>query len=71
MQIYIVEQIVAYHVMLNSFSEKSEWIRAAISQFVKSGRAVYVNFVKQSTIDLILPLTKFMFLSCCSAYVAK
>ena len=26
---------VAYHVMLNAVSEKCEWIRAAISQFVK------------------------------------
>ena len=26
---------VAYHVMLNAVSAKSEWIKAAISQFVK------------------------------------
>ena len=32
---YTVEQTVAYHVMVNSVSEKSEWIRAAISLFVK------------------------------------
>ena len=52
--------------MLNSVSKKFEWIKVAIS-----GRAVYVNFVKQSRIDLILQLTKLMFLSCGSACVAK
>ena len=53
--------------MLNSVIEKSELIKADI-QFVK---VVYANFVKQSRIDLILQLTKFMFLRCCSACVAK
>ena len=57
--------------MLISISVKSEWIRAAISQFVKVLEAVYVNFAKQSRVDLILQLTKFVFLSCCSACVAK
>ena len=71
MQIYIAEYIAAYHVMLNSVSEKSEWSEAAISQFVDVGRAEYLNFVKQSRIDLILQFTKFMFLSCCSACVAR
>ena len=53
------------------FSEKSEWIMAAISQYVTVVERNNVNFVKQSRIDLILQLIKFMSLSCSSACAAK